>query len=788
MGHNFFRFCITRRIRRISTGCGGAHKSLFRQKAFIHAPQRRSYSKPLPGVQAQIGGRTWGIILGSLAALGLCYFIPINTATPKSSTVDKHLREQSPRVFDKSKLSSLQDELALSPDDIALRTQKSDYLGLIYDLKNQIAAYDLSYIGDVIGDRIIPEWLRSLPDFFRSLQIELSMAPGSLAETIWSEASDPTVNPEIEMHSSVRVSENLCPEEITFLERRKHHMRISLAKYLDVPVQDIEPEDLPVIAICGSGGGVRAMVAGTSSLYSANEDGLFDCVTYTAGVSGSCWLQSLFYSSIGRQSHSRVIEHLKRRLGVHIAYPTDAISLISTAPTNKFLLSGLVERMRGDPDADFGLVDIYGLLLGARLMISSEDTKVDSSDLKISEQRKYVEDGAHPLPIYTAVRHEIPVIITPDEDKQLDAQRFKVKPWFQWFEWTPYEFYSEDFGAGIPSWAVGRTYNNGTSQLRESGLALPEIRMSVLLGIWGSAFCATLSHYYKEIRPIFQGLVGFKGIDELIGGKDDELSKMHPFDPATIPNFLFNMKDSLPPTCPATIHDAKFLRLMDAGMTNNLPLAPVLRPARKVDIIIAFDASADVKQDNWLKATNTYVQRRKISGWPSDSGWPEQLSKEVSNAVESRLAGEKNGIGELKDLGHCTIWIGNKDRPEDEGPPSPSLVKSESQLLDPSAGIAVIYFPLLANPLVPGVDPRVSDFLSTWNFVYTPEEVDKVVALAKANFQAGREQTREAVRAVWQRKKRQRLDQEHRAKVARLALDSSKHNQYMIGDQGDQFS
>jgi phospholipase A2 len=75
------------------------------------------------------------------------------------------------------------------------------------------------------------------------------------------------------------------------------------------------------------------------------------------------------------------------------------------------------------------------------------------------------------------------------------------------------------------------------------------------------------------------------------------------------------------------------------------------------------------------------------------------------------------------------------------------------------------------QPLAPhpnSIDPEVDDFLSTWNFVYTPEQIDSVVGLARANFSQGEEQTRRVVRAVYERKKSDRLNkeaQEHRRKM-----------------------
>jgi phospholipase A2 len=291
-----------------------------------------------------------------------------------------------------------------------------------------------SAIPDKITNLIVPDWVKMLPGFMRKLQNELSMTPGSLSEEIWQEANDPEINPEIMWDCSVRVSNDICNEEKVFLEKRKKHTLRALAKYLDIPEGKIHPEDVPTIAMCGSGGGLRALVAGSASYLSAKEAGLFDCITYTAGVSGSCWLQTLFYSSIGAQSHSKLIHHLKNRLGIHIAYPPAALSLINSAPTNKFLLSGVVEKLKGVPDADYGIVDMYGLLLAARLLVPKGELNVEAEDLKITNQRQYMDQGQNPLPIYTAVRHEIPLAEQNEKSPKAAKEKAKQEAWFQWFE------------------------------------------------------------------------------------------------------------------------------------------------------------------------------------------------------------------------------------------------------------------------------------------------------------------------------------------------------------------
>lgn len=377
---------------------------------------------------------------------------------------------------------------------------------------------------------------------------------------------------------------------------------------------------------------------------------------------------------------------------------------------------------------------------------------------------------------------------------------------------TPYEFWCEELEAGIPTWAVGRTFKNGRTVWRNNGLALPEVRVPMLMGIWGSAFCATLSHYYKEVRPALMSVAGFTGLDAMISERDKELVKVHPIDPAAIPNFALGMREFLPPSCPESIHQVKNFQLMDAGMSNNLPIYPLLRPGRNVDVLIAFDASSDVRTDNWLKVTEGYAKQRGIKGWPVGAGWPpenetaEQLQEDLDKAqaqteqkAEEKIQQAKEDDkpnqkdGKSKDLSFCNVWVGTtEERTKDREAPEPKQAEEDWELMRPDAGIAVIYFPFLNNPKVPDIDPKTSDFMSTWNFVYTPEQVDSVVKLARANFQEGAERTKKTIRAVYERKKKMREEREaeEHERRSRWKLREGRSGGRRVGesDHGDHFS
>ncbi|TQS37017.1 hypothetical protein Golomagni_02524 [Golovinomyces magnicellulatus] len=634
-------------------------------------------------------------------------------------------------------------------------------------------------ITNTVTDYVLPEWAKSLPDQIGKLQRELSMTPGSLADQIWKEARDPYINPEIEYNASVRVSADLCDQEKLFLTKRRKFTRVALASYLEIPLEEIHPDDVPTIALVGSGGGLRALVAGAGSMLASKRDGLLDCVTYTAGVSGSCWLQALFNSSICSQSLEKVIAHIKARIGIHIAYPPVALNAVNSSPTNKCLLSGLIEKLRGDPESNLGLVDIYGLLLGARLLVPKGELGVNEMDFKISNQKHYMEHGQHPMPIYTAVRHHIPVsekksdkngVVDNFSQKKNDKSRNEA--WFQWFEISPFEMFCEEFGAGIPTWAMGRKFEKGRSfPLDEDGLHVPELRLPLLLGIFGSAFCATLAHYYQEVKPLFKAFTGFTSMNQVIENRYEYLSKLHPIDPANIPNFAYKMCGKLPGSVPEEIFNMKHLQLMDAGMSNNLPIYPLLRPGRDVEIMIIFDASADIKTGNWLSVVEGYANQRGIKGWPVGAGWPkasDSTEKAVDQLYEAQATTAAESFKKLKnaqspdkkmsdlnkegngnDLGHCTVWVGRtEERLSFSNQVKSKAVEEDWELMQP-------------NSALENFDPSSSNYMSTWNFVYTPEEIENVVTLARTNFEVGKDKTRRCVRAVYERKKKKREEIEN---------------------------
>jgi cytosolic phospholipase A2 len=122
-------------------------------------------------------------------------------------------------------------------------------------------------------------------DWVDKIRAEVSFAPGSVSDEIWQESQDPIRNPEIEVDARVWLGNSFCKEELEFQQKRRKFTKRGLATYLGVKESEIDEKDIPTIAVAGSGGGYRAMLGTTGYFKAMKEAGLFDCVTYMAGMS-----------------------------------------------------------------------------------------------------------------------------------------------------------------------------------------------------------------------------------------------------------------------------------------------------------------------------------------------------------------------------------------------------------------------------------------------------------------------------------------------------------------------
>ncbi|KAI7875620.1 FabD/lysophospholipase-like protein [Lichtheimia hyalospora FSU 10163] len=557
------------------------------------------------------------------------------------------------------------------------------------------------------------------------------------------EASDVKAYPEVAEDAHVRMGVSLSEDEQAFLQARKAHQREAFANFIGVPISQVEIQDIPVTGIATSGGGYRAMVGSAGYLKAMKDTGVLDTVTYLAGVSGSCWGLAQLYSPLTDTNFDTMKDHLKSHVHTHLANMNNFISILHAAPQNgKILMQGIIERYY-QQNGDINLVDIFGMMLGGTLLTRkktiSEEEKDDSTlqepdgtlikpllldrkTMKLSNQRKYIEDGSLPMPIYCVVRHDIES--DPDEGDV-----------YQWFEFTPFEMGSEEINAWIPVWAFGRKFEQGKNIER-----LPEQTMGIMMGVFGSAFAASLSHFYQEIRS-FVPSSALEKADGLLLQYRDSMSVYHPISPAWFPNPFYQLHVQAWTPVIDRLISSKKLCLADAGLDNNIPFYPLLRKGRDVDVIFAIDLSADIQTAPHFERAEGYVRRRGIEGWPMGAGWPKD-----------------NEQG----LGTCTVFASEAtEKPEQH---------TTSNMNPDHHPVTLIYFPLISNPNYdPEFDPQTAEFCSTWNFVYSPGQVQQLMDLAETNFNDNVDHVRQVLRKVWERKRDQRLARERAISEQQIA-------------------
>jgi phospholipase A2 len=283
------------------------------------------------------------------------------------------------------------------------------------------------------------------------------------------------------------------------------------------------------------------------------------------------------------------------------------------------------------------------------------------------------------------------------------------------------------------------------------------------MGMFGSAFVASIAHFYQEIRLLLPS-VAIEKADQVISTYQQSVSTIHPISPASFPNPFYKMRTKIQTKDQDTekeeilrsesLVNASQIGLMDAGMDNNIPFYPLLRKGRDVDIILSVDLSADIQDAPHFDRAEGYVKRRGISGWPTGAGWPK---RDMSEEIKSNEGGESNNppTTHKYSLDTCTVFTSSSSET------TPADAGTKTTYPENTNPITVVYLPLIVNDdYDPDFDPQTAEFCSTWNFVYSPEQVNKLHGLGEANIKQNTDKIREVFRAVWERKRDQRLAQE----------------------------
>ncbi|KAM8889339.1 cytosolic phospholipase A2-like [Synchiropus picturatus] len=440
---------------------------------------------------------------------------------------------------------------------------------------------------------------------------------------------------EICTNQDLRFNQTLCDKEKQFRQSRRERVMLGIKKLLDMEKPRFlpsSPDQVPVIAVAGSGGGFRAMVGLSGVMKALFESGVIDCVTYMAGLSGSTWYMSTLYShpdfpNIGPKE---INKELMQRVS------SNPLRLLLPQHITNYIHALWSKKNSGQPVT---FTDIFGMLIGETLIPAR-------MDIKLSEIQERVNQAQCPLPLFTCLH------VKPDVSELMFAD---------WVEFSPYEIGMAKYGTFMTPDLFGSKFFMGTAVKKYE-----ENPLHFLMGVWGSAFSilfnrvlgvkdskggSTMEEELEQIKP--QHIVGEDSLDNddeprkvgtenpeaeeeyhrtaqaswaqrmftslfgdsaLFNTREGRAGKVHnfmlglnlntslPFSPVTgVTQQVYTPEDEVDAVTDPDEFDliyepldvkSKKIHVVDSGLTYNLPYPLLLRPQRGVDLIISFDFSA----------------------------------------------------------------------------------------------------------------------------------------------------------------------------------------------------
>ncbi|KAM9239743.1 cytosolic phospholipase A2 zeta isoform 3-T3 [Leptosomus discolor] len=415
----------------------------------------------------------------------------------------------------------------------------------------------------------------------------------------------------------IRLGFDLCKEERDFLDKRKKIVSEALRKTLQL--KESPPKDqVPVIAVLGSGGGMRALTSFYGSLAGLQQLGLLDAAMYLCGISGSTWCLSTLYQDPD-WSQKDLQDAIRRAQGTVSSSKAGAFS----PERLKYYFRELNAMEISGRNVSF--TDLWGLIVEYFLQ-----QKEDPS--KLSDQQEAVKWAQNPYPIYAAVN------VRPN----ISGGDFA-----EWCEFTPYEVGFHKYGAFVRTEDFDSEFFMGRLVQKR-----PEPRICFLQGMWGSAFAASLDDICLKVVGIGLGFLdSFKDVVKVV----DDCRRCHFRDPTRLKTRLvipggpllqiFQDFFKSRVTCGETfnfmqglylhkdyVNIKKFvawrgthldafpnqltpmeesLYLVDGGFSINSPFPLVLQPERDVDVILSYNFSWEAPFEV-LELTQKYCEEREI--------------------------------------------------------------------------------------------------------------------------------------------------------------------------------
>ncbi|XP_074962304.1 cytosolic phospholipase A2 epsilon-like [Phalacrocorax aristotelis] len=398
-------------------------------------------------------------------------------------------------------------------------------------------------------------------------------------------------------HLDVRLGFDLCMQEQDFLCKRQKYVAPALKKVLQLE-QDLLDQETPVVAIMTTGGGMRSLTALYGSLRGLKKLNVLDCATYLTGLSGTTWTMSNLYRDAewSQKDLDKQISEARKHM---TKCKINSLSLEYL----KYYKKQLGQRKREGHKTSF--IDLWGLVLESLL----HDGK---DNYRLSDQQRAIDRGQNPLPIYTAVNVK---------------NNYSTLDFKEWVEFTPYEVGLQKYGAFVRAEDFGSEFFMGRLMKK-----IPESRICFLEGMWSSLFSLNVLYIWNsshssedfwhrwtrdkidniEEEPLlplklhelrtrlftppspFGSALRSTLTDRLCVAQEHNFLKGFQMHNDYLENKHFcRWKDTVLDTFPNQLTQSEeFLSLVDTGFFINTSIMPLLKPERKVDVILHLNYSA----------------------------------------------------------------------------------------------------------------------------------------------------------------------------------------------------
>lgn len=448
------------------------------------------------------------------------------------------------------------------------------------------------------------------------------------------------------------------------------------------------------------------------------------------------------------------------------------------------------------------IMDLYATLTTSYLMLPRhEQTHTSPSTQGLSHSAMSwarvsdlarLHEGAEPLPVLTAVR------VALDEqaihqNQQIDHLGASLPLSTQWWDFTPFEVGTADAqrrhhprdassssrGAFVPAWSFGRHFQNGMSTHDA-----PEIPLSLILGHCTSAPAGPLTGYISALLATlprgtimswalnkFNSFLLWKVWRKRWANPIRSSKEWNPFFGLDIGRDATAVSTQPPLPAPATSEPAstpgqatpqaaqveaqaqaqyqqrssrspldtqRKIKLMDAGVSNNLPSHVFHTSHRRADIFLAFDASSDVQSPTVLNRVLHFGRDRGLRFWiaeeskdlldvPGNPGTQNHttmsleryLSHQRSNSYHVTSA--DSTMQERFGPYYCVVLDGYSGVHDDDDDARP-----HNRPPDRPPDLTYIYCPLLPHVSNPSFDPATAHFSTSYNLIWETQQAEAV--------------------------------------------------------------